>query len=313
MTTSHTPVDALFDLMSRQHGAASTRQARDLGLSRRPIQRLVERGVLRRPAPGVVAVAGAPSTWHQRALVATLAPGRAVLSHGAAARLHGLDGFERHPSIDVICRKGWWPDRSDDLVAHVTRGPRDGEVVEVDGIRTLDVAATLTLLPPVAGVSLTARALDSALRHGHEIDELREVAGRWRRRGRSGPATLLLLLDEREGKTLPRSWFQRLASRLFERHGVRLVDEYPVRDERGILLAELDLAEPRRRIGIECQSWRWHATPEAQHRDARRRGRLRRLGWEIVDVWWRDLDHPNRVLAELEHLLITRQPTDLTA
>jgi hypothetical protein len=39
---------------------------------------------------------------------------------------------------------------------------------------------------------------------------------------------------------------------------------------------------------------------------------LRQLGWEIVDVWWRDLRHPDRVLAELHHL-VHRRTTDLSA
>ena len=33
------------------------------------------------------------------------------------------------------------------------------------------------------------------------------------------------------------------------------------------------------------------------------------LGWEIVDVWWSDLKHPDRVFAELNYLLATRTPT----
>ena len=115
-----------------------------------------------------------------------------------------------------------------------------------------------------------------------------------------------MLLGERVDKALPRSWFQRVAGRVLATAGIRLVDEYPIRDDRGVLLAELDLADPVRKVGVECQSWRWHATPTAQHRDARRRGMLRQLGWEIVDVWWSDLQHPDRVIAELLYLLRSR-------
>ena len=117
-----------------------------------------------------------------------------------------------------------------------------------------------------------------------------------------------MLLGERVDQRLPRSWFQRLVHGVLARTGVRLVDEHPVRDGRGILLAELDLADPVRKVGVECQSWQWHATPASQHRDARRRGTLRQLGWEIVDVWWSDLRHPDRVVAELTYLLRTRSP-----
>ena len=123
-----------------------------------------------------------------------------------------------------------------------------------------------------------------------------------------------MLLGERVDKRLPRSWFQRIANRVLASAGIRLVDEYPVRDQRGVLLAELDLADPARKIGVECQSWEWHATPTAQHRDARRKGMLRQLGWEIVDVWWSDLRNPDRVIAEVLYLLLTRDcPSDLAS
>jgi hypothetical protein len=297
----------LFEVMAAQHGVASSAQARAVGISWHVEDVLVRRGVVGRPAAGVLVSPAAPRTWHQRAIEAVFAPGDAVLSHAAAARLHGLDGFDRYDFVDVMCRKGWWPHPPAGTITHFTRGLTDAaDVTEVDSIRVLTVPATLTLLAPTAGLGPTARAVDSALRLGHHLDELREVAIRWKRRGRAGPPTLLMLLDERDGRRLPRSWFQRLAKNVLERTGIRLVDEYPVRDERGVLIAELDLAEPRRKIGIECQSWRWHATPDAQHRDARRKGALRTLGWEIVDVWWRDLDQPNRIIAELHHLLTTR-------
>lgn len=301
-------MEPLFAHLSEHDGVALATAARDLGVSWEREQVLVERAVLDRPAPGVVRATSAPLSWRQSVRVASLAPGSAVISHGAAARLHRLDGFERYEAVDVLCRKGWWPNCPDGTITHFTRGLTEpSDVVLVDEIPTLSVAATLTLLAPVAGLGATAKALDSALRDGTPIDELREVGRRWRKRGRSGPGTLLMLLDEREGKTLPRSWFQRIAGRMLERHGVRMVDEYDVRTSTGRLVASLDLANPHLKIGVECQSWRWHATPEAQHRDARRKGVLRQMGWEIVDVWWRDLGRPEPVIAELAHLVKCRR------
>ena len=104
-------------------------------------------------------------------------------------RLHRLDGFDRYDLIDVLCRKGWWPvppaGRS-----RISRGGLTdaADVTEVDRVRALTVPATLTLLAPTAGLGPTARALDSALRRGHHLDELREVATRVEARGRAGPA-----------------------------------------------------------------------------------------------------------------------------
>jgi hypothetical protein len=187
----------LLELMARQHGVAASHQARACGIDSAAQRRLIDRGVFIRPVAGVLVSSGAPRTWHQRALVATMAPGRSVVSHGAAARLHGLAGFEHHRHVDVLCRKGWWPDPPAGTITHFTRGPRNDAVVEIDSIPVLDVGVTLALLAPVAGVERTIRALDSALGLGHQVDDLRAAALRWQRRGRAGPTTLLRLLDMR--------------------------------------------------------------------------------------------------------------------
>ena len=299
----------LFATMARQHGVATVTQARGLGLSRKVERRLVADGVLAVPYPGVLTTMGMPERFESRAMAAVLGPGALAIAHGASCRLHRLDGFEHHDLIDIIGLNGAIPDPTLRATFHQTRGPVADHVVEVDRIPTLSIPLTLTLLAPMVGIGRTARALDAALRRGVEPAALKAVASSWRRRGRSGPPALLMLLGERIDKRIPRSWFQRLASRVFQRHGIRLVDEYPVRDHRGILLAELDLADPVRKVGVECQSWEWHASPDAQHRDARRKGAVRMLGWEIVDIWWSDLKHPDRVLAELNHLLAARTPT----
>lgn len=299
-------VEAVFEYMSGHDGVVRAVTARELGLDWEREQVLVDRGVIDRPAPGVLRATASPRTWWQQVRIAVWAPGDAVVSHGAAARIHNLDGFSRFERVDVLCRKGWWPECPPDTVRHFTRGKPKDDVVVVSDVPVLSVAATLTLFAPAYGLGATAKALDSALRDGNAIADLREVALRWKRRGRPGPGVLLMLLDEREGRTLPASWFQRLAKRMLMSTGLRMEDEYEVRGPDGRLLARLDLAIPSLRIGIECQSWAWHATPEAQHRDARRKGLLRRMGWEIVDVWWRDLRSPDRVLAEVAHLVRTR-------
>ncbi|MCB9395265.1 MAG: hypothetical protein H6514_16550 [Acidimicrobiaceae bacterium] len=91
--------------------------------------------------------------------------------------------------------------------------------------------------------------------------------------------------------------------------GLATVDEHPVCASDSSRLAVLDLAIPALMIGVECQSWRWHATPTARANDARRRRRLRALGWEIVEVWWSDLERLDEVAAELRLLIERRVPT----
>ncbi len=298
---------AMFDLMARQHGAASTGQLRRLGITRRIERRLIGDGTLSSPYPEVLTLRGAPATYQLRAMAGVLAPGVIAASHGCAARLHRLDGFDRYADIDVIAMRSSNPPVVPGAILHRTRGPLQEHITTVEGISVLSIGCTLALLAPTVGIGRTAKALDSALRLGVGSEELQAVARAWTKRGRAGPPALLMLLGERIDKRLPRSWFQRIAKRVVAIAGVRLVDEYPLRDQRGVLLAELDLADPVHKVGVECQSWRWHATPTAQHRDARRRGMLRQLGWEIVDVWWSDLRHPERVIAEITYLHRTRR------
>jgi hypothetical protein len=305
---THAGMHALFQLMARQHGVAATAQARRLGVSRRVERRLLAHGVIDQPCPGVLTVAGAPLSFEGRAMAAALSRGVVAISHGAAARLHRLDAFGDHDAVDVLGVQGAHPHQRLGVRVHRTRGDTAGHVTTVGGIPVLTVAATLALLAPEVGIGPTARALDDALRRGVSPDELRATATAWRRRGRSGPPALLMLLGERVDHRLPRSWFQHLAATVSARTGVRLVGEHPVRDAGGILLAQLDLADPARRVGVEAQRWQWHATSTAERRDAQRRGALRQLGWEVVDVWWSDLHQPDRVVSELAYLLGSRRP-----
>ena len=190
-------MQALFQLMAGQHGVAATGQVRRLGISRRVERRLLADGAIDQPCPGVVTVAGTPLTFHGRAMAAALTRGVVAISHGAAARLHGLDGFEHHDVVDLIGVNGAAPHPPLRPQFHQTRGPVGDHVVEVAGIPVLSIPLTLTLLAPVAGIGRTARALDAALRRGTDVEELRAVARSWRRRGRSGPPALLMLIRER--------------------------------------------------------------------------------------------------------------------
>src|SRR5262245_14335945 len=92
--------------MAAQHGVASRGQARDVGVSRAVEERLVAEGALVRLMRGIVAAGGMPLTYSAQAMAAALRPGVVALSHGSAARLHRLSGFEVHPTIDVIGARG---------------------------------------------------------------------------------------------------------------------------------------------------------------------------------------------------------------
>ena len=279
--------------MSRQHGAASAAQARELGVDRRALRRLLRDGAIDSPSPGVLIASGSPATFRRRAMAAALAPGVTAVSHRTAARLHDLEGFAREGTIDVIVGRSANPPVRSGAVVHRSRAELAAHVTAVDGIPVLTIAATLALLTPLAGPALTTRALQGALSRGVTTTELRDVALAWRRRGRPGPAALLGMLGESDDDRLPSGWFRQVAARVLTRFGVRLVDRFPVGD------VELELADPTRRIGIA----------DGRFTEAARRARLRRSGWDVVDVWWHDRHQPDRVIDELATLLASRWPT----
>ena len=282
-----------------QHGAASDSQVRSAGVTLRQQQRLLDGGFWCRAATGVLISAGAPNTWHLGASVAVLAAQpSAALSHGAAARLYGFDGYDSYDSLHITVGHGARPSPTK-ATQHVLVGHGPGSTFTHDGIRAVTAPLAVLGCLVLDGRERAAQALDSALRLGRSPRWFIDVAGKWRSRGRRGPAELIDLVAERTDKRLPRSWFQRLAHRALAEAGVHLAEEHPVVDDHGVLIAELDLADEEWRIGVECQSWRWHATPGAQRADAHRRRALRRLGWEIVDVWWSDLERIDEVVATI--------------
>ena len=285
--------------MASQFGVVSYPQVRECGVTARQQRRLVDTGVWSPYAPSVIRDAAREDSWEMHAMAATLAPGApAVLAGATAARLHGLDGFADVERIIVMI-----PDRArvrvrTDVTVVRAKQIDAQDVTMVRGIPTLEVAATLVSLARV-GHSGRAQALDAALRGGTSPGALREQFERLCGRGARGPREMLGLLHERVEARLPRSWFQRLATEMLQRHGIAMVDEWPVRDERGRLLAELDLANVDLQVGVECQSWAWHSTPRAQRADTERKRRLRSLGWDILDLWWSDLERCDAVIADV--------------
>jgi hypothetical protein len=294
-------------LFGGQDSLATTSQLLSAGVTEGVIRQRVRSGEWERPAQGVVALSGVSWSWRRRARRALLATGlESALAASSAARVHGFDGFDDDERVvvtaadGVVLRQGagWSTVRATRLQGR--------DCVAVDGLRCVMRPVALVQVAATDGVDAAGRALDSMLRSGDSPDWIRSVAERWKGHGVAGPPTVLALLDQRVAGRLPRSWFQRLAKRALQSRGFRMVDEHPVHASDGRLIAELDLALPELQIGVECQSWRWHATPTARAADAARKRRVRLLGWELVEVWWNDLHRLDEVVAEL-FLLIDRR------
>jgi hypothetical protein len=300
---------AIAQLLARQDGVATVAQLLALGATYKVIRAKTDRGEWVRAARHVVGAASAAHTWRRDLRVAWLEAGsQTAVSHSSAARLHGFDGFDRAKDLHLTACAGRHRTSSPDVTIHRSLVLREKACTTVDGMRVVSKPIALVQVAELCGLEPAEQALDGILRDGAAPLWIEGVLREWQRPG-SPAGAVLSMLHDRVGRRLPRSWFQRVARRILVSRGVELVDEQPVEDpETGKLLAELDLAHVELRIGVECQSWEWHGSPAAQAADARRKRRLRVLGWEIVDVWWSDLRRIDEVVAEIQYLIDQRIP-----
>lgn len=186
---------ALFALMRAQHGVASRRQARRAGVSAVVERRLVAEGALVRALPDVLAAGGVPLTFGAAAMAATLRCGAVAISHGAAARLHRLPGFERYAGVDVLGDRGNHPRPCPPIIVHYTRGPIDSQLVRLGSIPVTSLPLTLSMVLPGVDDRHAVAMLHDALARGLPVVTIGAVAEAWRRHGRAGPTRLLALLD----------------------------------------------------------------------------------------------------------------------
>jgi len=297
-------------LFAGQHGVASDRQVRAAGISWKRQNALIASQVWKREHPGVLALTGAPDTWERDVMAATLAVKGGVACGRTAARLHGLDGYRWYTGIKIaLPRSARRIKIAGVTYTRLTIGEADTTVV--NGIPATTVAVTLI---HIASRGLNAgQPLDDALRRGHKPAVLRAEFERCKGQGVRGPSEMLELLADRVDRRLPRSWFQRLAKDVFAAEAIDFVDEWPVYDTNGRHLADLDLANVELHVGVECQSWEWHGSPSAQNRDLRRKRRVREVGWEVVDVWWSDLNRTAEVLADVRLAITIARARKLVA
>ncbi len=250
----------------------------------------------------------ATGAWPTDLMAAVLAAGQdAVVSHRAAARLHGLDGFDdeivelsvagvRHPRLPGV-----------EIHRVATLAVCDRFVVH--GIPVTGLARTLADLGSVAA-DRVEQALDDVRRAGTSLVWLRKTAERLHRPGQAGTGVLLELLDRVKPEQRVRgSWFEALVERCITSPRLPdLVRQHPVHANDGSLIGILDLASPRIRLGIEAHSRKHHyGSREAFDED--RDLRLAAVSWDLLYVVWQGTRRPAELLVIVE--AVARERTKL--
>ena len=236
--------------------------------------------------------AGVPASW-ERDLMAVLLWGRseAAVSHRAAARVWGFDGFSSAPiEVSITRSKTGHALRlasGRDIVIHRCDRRLLSQVTTRNEFAVTSVPRTVIDL---AGKKhpRTEGCIDSAIRR-----DLSSAGQIWRllerewMRGRRGVAITRDLL-------IPRIAGQAPTESDLELDGLRLVDEaglpspvvafpihLPIYGS-----ARIDLAFPGRRLAIELDSVLWHLDRRAFERDRRKDAELVGLGWRVIRLTW---------------------------
>jgi very-short-patch-repair endonuclease len=229
---------------------------------------------------------------------ALLLPAGAALSHRSAAMLHSANVLVRDQPVEATAGAGLRSQAG----LRVTRSRlepvelwRRGGLPVTSPLRTaFDLARAPDLITAVAG-------LDAMLfRRAIKPDAFREYLARHRRWTGVGQAARALDLARADAES-PMETRLRLAIVL---SGLpEPVVQYDVLNSRGVFVARLDLAYPKKRIGLEYDGDHHRERDNFRH-DAVRLNRLRLLGWTVLRFTADDVFHnPDRMLGQIRAVL----------
>lgn len=287
------PVDLLLaELAKAQHGVVAIWQLYLLGLTRRAVQRRVERGRLHRVYRGVYAVGHAKLTERGHWMAAVLACGAgALLSHRSAAALRSLLPDAR-AIVDVTA-----PGRSrcgvGGIRLHQPRSIHADDIDVYDGIPTTSVARLLLDVAATEPRRRLERIFEAAERERVlDMAKVRELIER--SAGHAGRQTLIALtaaVDEPPTHTR-----HVLEQRFLKACRAAGIPEPAVNAWLGE--DEVDMLWRDQRVIVELDGWDTHRTRRAFERDRARDVRLQLLGYRVLRFTWRQLETEPEIVLE---------------
>lgn len=295
LSNTNTPIsiDALIlSVAQPQFGIVGTTQLVRLGIPRSSIERRRHSGMLLDVHQGVFRVAAVQKSFMASVWAASLAFPDATISHASAGRFWGLVGPER-------------TDRTEDPVdypeLHITiptdrRCHRPGfRITRVDldradrvrrsGLWITTQERTIFDLRLVLGPIDLERALDLALRNRQlVISRLAARVDQAATRRMAKTSVLRRLIDERaNGQHRLTNEFEQQGIKALAKGGLpRPIPQYRVSTPEGPRL--IDLAYPDKMVGIEMDSWQWHAQLSDWRADRTRNSMLTAMGWRIISA-----------------------------
>ena len=295
---------ALARMAATQHGALSVAQARAAGLTWEHIRIRVRSGLLVPVHRGVYRHAAAPESRRSDLMAAVLACGQgAVASHRSAGRLWALRGVPRwRPEVTV---PGTRCPRVAGVVVHRTDRLDPEDVAAVDGVPVTSLARALldlgAILPaPVLGTTVEDAAIRGLVAPLELVCALERLGGP----GRRGSAALRAVVTAMAPPAALESRLEVALLRLIRESGA----PRPVPQLEAVVAGgrrvRFDFAWPDRRLAVEADGRRWHATATDFERDLARHNAVTAAGWRLYRFGWADVhQRRERTLATLSAVL----------
>jgi hypothetical protein len=297
-------------LMAKQRGVLSRSQALEAGLGRGAIQHRLDSGEWQRLHPGVYRMRGAPPSWEQKLMAATLWAGpESAVSHRSAAALWKLDGVDADGLVEVTTARPRNPDVPQGIILHRTKLLTPSDAGWLGALRVTGLARTLIDLGAVVpDPAVVEAAMESALRRDeHLFDRMKERLETIGGNGRRGAGVLRELLALRDPDAAPtEGMFETLIERLLRKAGIEMpVRQYGVWDG-DEFIARIDFAwltvVPH--LGLEPRGYWCHSGREKFQRDTDRANALARTRWHIIYATWQDLVlRPEKILGPVQEYL----------
>ena len=290
---SHLP-RAAHEVIRQQHGVIASAQLQALGLTRRQIESLVERGDLRSGLRGVLRSPSAPVDELSRCSEVCLARPAVVISGPTAGRIWEWRRMRRDRRIHVIGPPASNPAIATWVVPYRTAAiaPERDIVRRDDGIRITSPARTaLDLARTLDHVALGSVIEQAMAQHQLTEQDLIDVAADWRSPRRPWIEVFLRQIERRLPGGPAESHPEIRVGNGLRRRGVRhLVRQHPIVLP-GHGDARFDLAVLRLRWAIEVDGHPEHLETAGIASDERRDDAAERLGWTISRVSEHDYEH----------------------
>ncbi len=284
---------ALAQLAASQANAFSRAQAMELGYGEPQIQRRVRTSRWLHLAAGVYALPGYAPPYTQRLWAAHLAAGPAsVISHEAAAAVHGLTGFPRR--LVVVTTAHGNHQRPPGAVLHQSTDLAAEHIARAPGLGALPVTTVARTIVDLAAVTRRSRlevAIDDAVvAKLTTFSEVSRLFASVMRRGKRGMKTIATLLDARgDGYVPPQSELERALFKLLDDNGIRgLQRQYP---HPGRIETQgcVDGAFVPEKLIVEADGRRWHTRIKDIGKDHRRDNEAKRVGWDTLRLLYEDI------------------------